>query len=80
MPYKVLMFSKGSSVPLYIVLILLSYKESKFKFCKSLNVSLLMQDISFAFNSRSCNDVNPLKMLTGNSFILFPYKTLKHVI
>lgn len=80
MPYNVRMFSKGSRVPLYIVLILLSYKESKFKFCKSLNVSLLMQDISFAFNSRSCNDVSPLKMLTGNSFILFPYKTLKHMI
>lgn len=77
MSYKVLMFSNGSSVPLYIVLILLSYKDSKFKFCKSLKVSLRMQEISFAFNNNNCSDVNPLKMFTGNSFILLPYKTLK---
>lgn len=36
-----------------------------------------MQDISLAFNNSNCSDVNPLKIFTGSSLILFPYKTLQ---
>lgn len=72
----------ASNVPLASDWMLLSYSDNKLRLCKSLNESLRMHDISFAFKSKSCSDVRPRKTLAGRSLILLPYKTLKrkHVL
>lgn len=68
----------ASKVPLASDWMLLSYSDSKLRLCRSLNESLRMHEISFAFKSSSCNEVRPRKTLAGRSLILLPYNTLEN--
>lgn len=74
--YSVCMLFIESNVPFASDWILLSYNDNKFRLVKSLNESLRMHEISFAFNSSNCKDVNPRNTFVGRFFILLPYKTL----
>lgn len=75
--YSVCMLFKDSNVPFDNDWMLLSYNDNKLKLVRSLNASLRMQEISFAFNSNNCNDDKPRKTFVGRFFILLPYKTLR---
>lgn len=77
--YSVWMLFIESNVPFANVWILLSYSDNKLKLVKSLNESFRIHEISFAFNSSNCNDVNPRNTFVGRFFILLPYKTLFHI-
>lgn len=70
--YSVWILFIESNVPFARDCMLLSYRDKRLKLCKSLNVSFLIHEISFAFNNNNCRDVNPLKTPAGKSFILLP--------
>lgn len=74
--YTVLMLFMASNVPLASDWMLLSYRESRLKLCRSRKASLRMHEISLAFSSSSCSEPSPLNTPEGKSFILLPYSTL----
>lgn len=78
--YSVWMLFIESNVPFANDWILLSYNDNKLKLLKSRNESFRMHEISLAFSSNNCNDVNPRNTFAGKSLILLPYKTLFEIM
>lgn len=74
--YKVCILFNESNVPFDSDWMLLSYNDNRLRLVRSLNESLRIHEISFAFSNNNCNDDSPRKTFVGRFFILLPYKTL----